>query len=61
MQSSKIVGDIIDISKIPLPEEKVVRAKTFKEGTLNLDMTAELKRHVGSEVFLYSCQIVKYN
>lgn len=53
-----VAGD--DLSKIPLPEE-MVQAKAFKEGTLNLEMTPELRKHVGDEVFLYSCKIVKYN
>jgi hypothetical protein len=60
MEKSKQELMVHDLSKIPLPEEKV-QAKAFKEGTLNLDMTPELRKHIGDEVFLYSCKIVKYN
>jgi len=28
---------------------------------VNLNLTEELKKHVGREIFLFSCNIVKYN
>jgi len=38
-----------------------VKAVKFVEEPVNLNLTAELKKHVGGEVFLFSCNIVKYN
>jgi hypothetical protein len=31
------------------------------EEPVNLNLTEELKKHVGREIFLFSCNIVKYN
>lgn len=38
-----------------------VLGKQFIEEQLNLVMTPALAKHVGNEIFLYSCVIVKYN
>lgn len=39
----------------------MVPAKNFQEDQINLEVTPELSVHLGKEVFLFSCKIVKYN
>ena len=34
---------------------------SYKEEPVNLDLTDAIKKHIGREVFLFSCKIVKYN
>jgi hypothetical protein len=34
---------------------------SFVEEPVNLELTDNIKKHIGREVFLFSCRIVKYN
>jgi hypothetical protein len=38
-----------------------VNAINFVEEKLNLELTPAIAKHIGQEIFLYSCKIVKYN
>jgi hypothetical protein len=43
------------------PSTAGIQAIKFVEEPVNLNLTEELKKHVGREIFLFSCNIVKYN
>jgi len=43
------------------PPNIEVSAIKFVEEPVSLDLTEAIKKHVGREIFLFSCKIVKYN
>ena len=43
------------------PSNIEVSAIKFVEEPVSLDLTEAIKKHVGREIFLFSCKIVKYN
>lgn len=43
------------------PPNIEVPAIKFVEEPVSLELTEEIKKHVGREIFLFSCKIVKYN
>jgi len=54
-----LIAEKVNLTTNTLSKE--VLATKFVEEPVNLDPTEAMKKHIGKEIFLFSCNIVKYN